>query len=101
LASTLARAGVLPGDTQESQTLFISAKLAMSVIQMLAESSFVLSVPVGARKPSICERMFLVCSATLFSFRAVGNDAGEIDGVAVDYRLAHARPGLVTFDLHG
>ena len=26
--------------------------------------------------------------------------AGEIDGVAVDHRLAHTRPGLVTFDLH-
>jgi hypothetical protein len=83
LASTVARAGVLPGDTQESQTLFISAKFAMSVIQMLAESSFVLSVPASAR-----------------SHQSVGNDAGEIDGFAVDYRLAHTRPGLMTFDLH-
>ena len=35
----MARAGVLPGDTQASHTAFISAKLAMSVIQMLADSS--------------------------------------------------------------
>jgi hypothetical protein len=31
LASTVARAGVLPGDTQASHTAFISAKVLMSV----------------------------------------------------------------------
>src|SRR5215471_3979653 len=65
LASTVARAGVLLGDTQASQTAFISAKFAMSVIQILAERSLVLLVPAVARKPSICDRMLLVCSAVL------------------------------------
>jgi hypothetical protein len=59
-ASTVARAGVLPGDTHASHTAFISAKFAMSVIQILAERIFVLSVPAWARKPSIWERMLLV-----------------------------------------
>ena len=31
---------------------------------------------------------------------AGGNDAGEINGLAVDHRLAHTRSGLVTFHLH-
>jgi hypothetical protein len=35
-----------------------------------------------------------------FTFRIIGNDAGEIDGIAVDHRLAHTRSSLVTFDLH-
>jgi hypothetical protein len=35
-----------------------------------------------------------------FAFRIIGNDALEIDGIAVDHRLAHARSGFVTFDLH-
>jgi hypothetical protein len=70
----------------------------MSVIQILAESSLVLLVPAMASKSSICDKMLLVCSATLFW--AIGNYASEIDGVAVDYRLAHTRPGFVTFDLH-
>ena len=52
MASTVARAGVLPGDTQASQTAFISAKFAMSVIQILAERSLVLLVPAVARKSS-------------------------------------------------
>jgi hypothetical protein len=36
----------------------------------------------------------------LLPFGHVSNDAGEIDSVAVDNRLAHTRSGLVTFDLH-
>ena len=32
--------------------------------------------------------------------RLVGDDACEIDGVAVDDDLAHARPGLKTLDGH-
>src|SRR6516165_5196929 len=68
LASTVARAGVLPGDTQASQIAFISAKFAISVIQILAESSLVLLVPAAARKLSICDRMLLVCSAVLLPF---------------------------------
>jgi hypothetical protein len=31
----------------------------------------------------------------------VGDDTGEIDGIAVDYGLAHARPGVETLDCHG
>ena len=72
----------------------------MSVIQMLAESNLVLLVPAMASESSICDKMLLVCSATLLSFGLSGNYASEIDGVAVDYRLAHTRPGFVTFDLH-
>src|SRR5204863_8201071 len=49
LASTVARAGVLPGDTQASHTAFISLKVFMSVIQILARRSFDLSVPHLAR----------------------------------------------------
>src|SRR5690242_11991016 len=49
LASTVARAGVLPGDTQASQTAFISAKVRISASQILAVSSFDLSVPASAK----------------------------------------------------
>src|SRR5204863_8896285 len=49
LASTVARAGVLPGDTQPSHTEFISCKVFMSVMQILARRSFDLSVPHLAR----------------------------------------------------
>src|SRR5215831_7924541 len=40
----------------------------------------------------------LLCRA--FAFRTIGNDAGQIDGIAVDHHLAHTWSGLVTFDLH-
>jgi GAF domain len=40
---------MMPGDTQASQIVFISAKFAMSVIQILAESSLVLLVPAGTQ----------------------------------------------------
>src|SRR5580658_9186720 len=70
LASTVARAGVLPGDTQASQTAFISANFAMSVIQILADRSLLLSVPAWAKKPSIWDKMLLVCSAMLLPFGA-------------------------------
>jgi len=49
LASTQARHGVLPGLTQASQTAFMIWKLAMSVIQMVADKRFDLSVPASAR----------------------------------------------------
>src|SRR5215468_6651307 len=87
LASTVARAGVLPGDTQASHTAFISAKFAMSVIQMLAASSLVLLVPAAARKLSICDRTSGLFGRT-FAFRIIGDDTGQIHGVAVDHRLA-------------
>ena len=45
LASTVARAGALPGETQASQTSFIWLQVEMSVSQMLADSTFDLSVP--------------------------------------------------------
>src|ERR1700733_3720609 len=70
LASTVARAGVWPGATQESHTAFISAKFAMSVIHILADNNLLLSVPALARKPSICDRMLLVCSVVLLPFGA-------------------------------
>ena len=57
-------------------------------------------MPTLARKPSICLRMSCVCSVDALALRVVGDDASEIDGVAVDHRLAHARPYFVTFDGH-
>src|SRR5437016_1490803 len=48
-ASTVARAGVLPGDTHASHTVFISDQVAMSVSQMLVRSSLLLSLPHLAR----------------------------------------------------
>ena len=100
MASTVARAGVLPGDTQASHTAFISAKFAMSVIQILAERSLLLSVPALARKPSIWDRMLFGLLGHALALGLVGDDAGEIDGIAVYDRLAHARPDFVTFDFH-
>jgi hypothetical protein len=32
--------------------------------------------------------------------RRVGHDAGEIDGIAMDHDLAHARPGFETLNGH-
>src|SRR3954453_23796912 len=71
-ASTVARAGALPGATQPSQTAFISLKVAMSESQIFADSSFDLSVPAWARSPSMIDRMSFVCSVTLrpAAFRA-------------------------------
>ena len=97
----MARAGVLPGDTQASHTAFISAKFAMSVIQILAESNLLLSVPALARKPSICDEDAFGLLGHALALRRVGDDAGKIDRIAVDDGLAHARPGFVTFDCHG
>ena len=37
----------------------------------------------------------------LLALGRVGDDAGEIDRVAVDDSLAHARTGIVALDLHG
>ena len=65
LASTQARAGAQPGATQASQTSFISSKRLMSVSQMVAVKSFVLSVPASARSLSICASVSRVCSAML------------------------------------
>ena len=98
-ASTVARAGVLPGDTQASQTEFISAKLPMSVSQILVERSFDLSVPAALRSASILLQHLPRLSGGRLR-RIVGDLPGEIDGVAVDDGLAHARAGLVTLDGH-
>jgi hypothetical protein len=65
LASTVARAGALPGATQASQTPFISWKVDMSVSQMLAMRRRDLSVPASASSPSMMARISCVCSATL------------------------------------
>ena len=35
-----------------------------------------------------------------FAGRIAGDDAGEVDGVAVDDDLAHARAGIETLDGH-
>jgi len=48
--------------TQESQTAFISANFDMSVIQIVADSSLVLSVPASASSASIVCRIERVCS---------------------------------------
>src|SRR5450631_661067 len=64
--TTVARAGVAPGTTHASHTLFISANVAMSVNQMVAVSSLLLSVLAPASRPSMVDRMSWVCSATLF-----------------------------------
>ena len=97
----MARAGVLPGDTQASQTAFISANFAMSVIQILAESSLLLSVPAWARKAVDLREDAFGLLAHALALGRVGDDAGEIDGIAVDHGLAHARPGVVALDCHG
>ena len=60
LASTVARAGVLPGDTQASHTSFIWPQVPMSVSQMLAYRIFDLSVPASFRNLSILSRICLV-----------------------------------------
>jgi len=38
--------------------------------------------------------------ADTFALRAISDDTGEIDGIAMHYGLAHARPYIVTFDTH-
>src|SRR3954466_11746898 len=65
-ASTVARAGVLPGETQASHTAFISWNVAMSVIQMLVIRIFDLSVPASASRLSMMDRISFVCSVTLW-----------------------------------
>ena len=60
LASTVARAGALPGATQASHTSFIWLQVLMSVSQMLAERIFDLSVPASARNLSILARIWAV-----------------------------------------
>ena len=50
LASTQARAGVLPAGTQASQTEFISSKVDMSASQMVAGRYDVLCQPRNAEK---------------------------------------------------
>src|SRR5262245_17778149 len=51
--STVARAGVSPPTTQASQTSFISDHVLMSVSQILALRTFVLSLPACFRTSSI------------------------------------------------
>src|SRR5262245_2668171 len=98
-ASTVARAGVLPGATQASHTAFISAKFAISVIQILADSSFDLSVPAGEIALDLLQDV-LCLLGDIFAFRVVRHDAREVDGIAAYHRLAHARSDVVTFYGH-
>ena len=60
----------------------------------------VLSDPAWASRPSILARISLVCSPTLCP-SPVGDLAGEIDRLAVNDRLRHARAGLQSGDGHG
>ncbi len=60
-----ARAGACEATTQASQTLLNSSTVRMSCSQMVACSSFDLSVPPTASSPSIRARISCVCSARL------------------------------------
>jgi len=61
---------VAPGTTQPSHTEFISAKLAMSVSQMVADKIRLLSDLAAARSASIEWRISFVCAATPAPFAA-------------------------------
>src|SRR5687767_1157315 len=63
--STVARAGVLPGETHGSHAEFISANVDMLTSQMVADRILDLSVPAAAINASICLRMVVVCSFTV------------------------------------
>ena len=64
LGALVARAGEAPGRTHRSQTPFMSSKVAMSVSQIVAERSLLLSVFACASNASMVERISRVCSAT-------------------------------------
>ena len=79
-ASTQARAGVLPGTTQASHTLFISSTVRMSESQMVAVRSFDLSVPALARNAVDDREDFAGLLGDPLAERLVGGQPGEIDG---------------------
>ncbi len=100
LASTVARAGVWPLGIQASQASFIWPKPRISVSQILAERILDLWLPACFSSLSIWARICLVCLAD-GGHRLIGDLAREIDGVAVDDGLAHARADLDTLNAHG
>jgi len=63
--TTVARAGVSPGTTHDCQTPFISAKVAISVSQMVADNKRLLSVFASLSSASIVARISRVWIATL------------------------------------
>ena len=99
LASTVARAGVLPGATQASHTSFIWPQVPMSVSQMLADRIFDLSVPASFEElVDLVED--LLGLALDVGLGVVGGEAGEIDRVAMDHRARHAGTGVDALDAH-
>src|ERR1700675_1854672 len=62
---TVARAGVSPCTTQDCQPLFISAKCALSVSQMVADNKRLLSVLASASRVSIAARISRVWMVTV------------------------------------
>src|SRR5450631_2075603 len=62
---TVARAGVSPCTTHDCHTLFISAKYAISVSQMVADNNRLLSVFASASRASIAARISRVWMVTV------------------------------------
>ena len=63
--ATVARAGVAPGATHASHTAFISANVDISVSQIVADKSLLLSVRAAVNSASIFDKISFVCSRTL------------------------------------
>ena len=78
--TTVARAGVAPATTQASQTLFISANVDMSVNQMVALSSLLLSLLAPASRAVDGRQNVLGLFRHALSRRTGGNLPGQIDG---------------------
>ena len=98
---TVARAGVAPGSTQACHTTFISAKVAMSVSQMVADSKWPLSVFASLSSASIPREDFPRLNEGHYGQRAGGNLSRQIHRLVVDHRLRQARAGLDALDRHG
>src|SRR6185437_10834362 len=64
LVSIVVRQGGLAGSIQASHTAFSSAKVPISTMKTLADSSLLLSVPASASSASIWPRISLVWSVT-------------------------------------
>jgi len=91
LASTVARAGVQPGATHASQAAFISENFEMSASQNIGGDEFRL---VGSRfreKRVDLRKNIFGLFANAFAFGRIRHLASEIDHMAVNDSLAHAR----------
>ena len=86
----MARAGVLPGLTQPSQTAFIAPKFFMSAIQMLVRSSLGL-VRAGEREQAVDFSQNLLGLGGDIGLGIIRDDAREINRIAVNDGLGHAR----------